>query len=182
MSSILEVGQEEDSSDCGFFCAYIATEINKGRPPLNINFTLDDIYRFRNQHMGLSYPGKSPKHYVGMNAPQMMPILLANAGVHNYELRKNENDDKTEFLRRYRPPTTRDVMLIPMPVHKHWMMIIGAEYDGKCFIYDSSKLWNKGHLFEAKIDKLGDLFTYVTHVVTRPYATSVPKRSTGIAR
>ncbi|MEM1045417.1 MAG: hypothetical protein AAGL24_04670 [Pseudomonadota bacterium] len=181
MPSILEVSQEKDSSDCGFFCAYIAAEINKGIPPLSINFTRDDIYRFRNRHMGLSYPGKSPKTYVGMNAAPMMPVLLGLAGAHNYEVRKYDKGDKVEFLRRYMPPTTRDAMLISMPVHKHWVMIIGPEFKGQRYIYDSSNLSKKGHLTLAKTDELDEFFPYATDIVTRPYATSVKRRSSRVA-
>ena len=167
MPDITEVSQEKDSSDCGFFCAYITAEINRGINPLRIDFTRDDVYRFRNRHMGLSISGKSPSDYVGLNAPQMMPVLLSNAGVFSYEVRRHDTGSRNDFLNQNAPTDNRDTLLLSLPAQQHWMMIIGPEHNNQRFVYDSAKLWGKGHLFTVNSTELGNTFSYVTHVVAR---------------
>lgn len=170
MNDIVNETQEPDSSDCGYFCAYIAVEINRGLAPFDINFNRSMVYGFRNRFTGGTGLIKSPASSSGLNSPTQMASILQQAGAPGYRvasLSEIPGEERQSFLRRNCPRAWRDVMLIALPARRHWMMIIGMESPHGYTVYDSSARFRKGHLFAVDPGKMDTVFNYTEHVVTR---------------
>ncbi|MEM7694382.1 MAG: hypothetical protein AAF318_08015 [Pseudomonadota bacterium] len=184
MPKIWEISQAADSSDCGFFCAYIAAKIANGTYWQDIDTTEDDVYMFRNLHAGVNFDGPSPgpkQGYNGLNNLEEMCNILRKAGAPNYEQRflanlKGPNAKDTDLLRWYTPPSSKDVTLIA--ITNHWVMLLEVLSNGRFVMYDSSCYAFEPHVNAFDPKRVKDhLHRHIRGVVTRPYATSVPRKA-----
>ncbi|MBM7068256.1 hypothetical protein [Actibacterium sp. 188UL27-1] len=159
------MSQVKSSSDCGYFCAYIAAQVNAGTDWRTITYTPQDVYAFRNAH-GTKFHGPSPKDYVGMNFATAMPPFLKLAGVTGYRvhslIKQPAGTTSFDLLAKYTEKRKRDVTFVALNAMKHWILRLQSTPEYWTF-YDSAAVVLSGsHVFRVRPElvkqKLGPYF------------------------
>ena len=171
MGRIYDVSQVKASSDCGYFCAYIAWRVNAGADWRKITYEPHAFYAFRIA-LGTKFQGPSPDSYVGMNFATAMPPFLTRAGVTGYRveslMKQRAGTTSFDLLAKYPEKRKRDVTFIALNAMKHWILRLETGPNLWTFYDPAGVVLRGAHVFRVEPKLVRDKLTpYFQNIVVR---------------